>query len=275
MPLDVRLKPVESLLFRGDVVAIGKFRCPSTHPLFRDSGPCSHHTFVFPRTMTKIRYAGGPTVVGSPSSVLFYNQNQLYARAKISDVDASDWYTVADDVLVDLVGAEEFRVFESPVDARTFLTQRRLFDALDRGEALDPLHIEETILGVLARVTASPRAADSRDSIETAKELIAVDVSRNISLRALARRVGLSPFALCRAFRRVTGQTLTRYRDTLRLRIALDRLRDRPLDLTTLALDLGYSSHSHFTARFRRCFGITPSAFRATSHTLPSSLARV
>ncbi|HWW62694.1 MAG TPA: hypothetical protein VN181_15070, partial [Thermoanaerobaculia bacterium] len=133
MPLDVRLKPVESLLFRSDVLAVGKFRCPAAHPLFRDSGPCSHHTFVFPRTMTTIRYANGPTVVGSPSSVLFYNQHQLYARTKISDVDASDWYTVADDVLVDLIGADAFRAFEAPVDARTFLAQRRVFDALDRG----------------------------------------------------------------------------------------------------------------------------------------------
>jgi len=55
--LDVRLKPVETLLFRSDVVAIGKFRCPATNPLFFDSGPCSHHTFVFPRTMTLVRHA--------------------------------------------------------------------------------------------------------------------------------------------------------------------------------------------------------------------------
>jgi AraC-like DNA-binding protein len=33
-------------------------------------------------------------------------------------------------------------------------------------------------------------------------------------------------------------------------------------DLTALALDLGFSSHSHFTAAFRRAFGQSPSTAR-------------
>jgi AraC-like DNA-binding protein len=33
-------------------------------------------------------------------------------------------------------------------------------------------------------------------------------------------------------------------------------------DLRGLAASLGFSSHSHFTSRFRRAFGITPSCFR-------------
>jgi len=36
-------------------------------------------------------------------------------------------------------------------------------------------------------------------------------------------------------------------------------------DLTSLALDLGFSSHSHFTLAFRRAFGCTPSQFRSTT----------
>ena len=270
MPLEIHLKPVETLLFRSDVVAVGKFRCPATHPLFRDSGPCSHHTFVFPRTVTGIRHAGGPSFVGTPGAVAFYNQNQAYSRRAISEIDASDWYTVADEVLFDLVDAESderpFRAATARVDARTYLEQRMLFDALDRGVELDPLHVEETVLGILQRV--APKVATTRaqsrdvDAVERVRELIARDPSRNTPLGVLARAVALSPFQLCRAFKANTGETMTRARHSLRLRLALDRLRDRRLDLTTLALDLGYASHSHFTAVFRRHFGITPSAFR-------------
>lgn len=269
MALDVHLKPVEALLFRSDIVAVGKFRCPSKHPLFRDSGPCSHHTFVFPRTLTRIAHANGPTFTATPDVVGFYNQHQEYSRTAISEVDASDWYTVADDVLFDIVGADSharpFRAATAAVDARTFLEQRMLFDALDRGAELDPLYVEETILRVLQRVapsaTAHPHARDA-ESVERVRELIARDPSHNTPLRDLARAVDLSPFQLCRAFRAHTGDTMTAYRHALRLRLALDRLRDRRLDLTTLALDLGYASHSHFTAVFRRQFGMTPSAFR-------------
>jgi len=63
----------------------------------------------------------------------------------------------------------------------------------------------------------------------------------------------------------VTGQSITAYRHSLRMRLALDRLRDRGTDLTDLAYDLGYSSHSHFSAVFRRMFGTTPSRFRASA----------
>jgi AraC family transcriptional regulator len=35
------------------------------------------------------------------------------------------------------------------------------------------------------------------------------------------------------------------------------------MDLTELSVTLGYSSHSHFTAAFRRHYGIPPSLLRA------------
>ena len=46
---------------------------------------------------------------------------------------------------------------------------------------------------------------------------------------------------------------------------ALERLAVGADDLTTLALELGFSSHSHFTDAFRREFGRPPSAARKTS----------
>jgi len=61
-----------------------------------------------------------------------------------------------------------------------------------------------------------------------------------------------------RLFHRQTGTTLHAYRNQLRLRAALERLTDPGVDLLDTALDLGYSSHSHFTETFRRSFGITP-----------------
>ena len=52
------------------------------------------------------------------------------------------------------------------------------------------------------------------------------------------------------------------YRAKLRLRASLELLEAGAVDLSALAGDLGYSSHSHFSAAFRREFGVTPSAFR-------------
>jgi AraC family transcriptional regulator len=98
--------------------------------------------------------------------------------------------------------------------------------------------------------------------VEAAKREIARHLGRNITLRDVARIIRCTPWRLCREFRRVTGQTMTSYRHGLRVERALERLRDSPIDLTQLALELGYSSHSHFTHVFRRHIGLTPSEVR-------------
>ena len=73
--------------------------------------------------------------------------------------------------------------------------------------------------------------------------------------------MGLSPFHAARLFRRYTGSSIHAYRDQLRVRAALPEIvAGRRLD--DLALKLGFASHSHFTDRFRRTFGVPPSAIR-------------
>ena len=75
--------------------------------------------------------------------------------------------------------------------------------------------------------------------------------------------MGASPAYLTHLFRQVEGIPLHRYLTQLRLARALAELPHAD-DLTTLALDVGFSSHSHFSASFQRAFRITPSEFRRT-----------
>jgi AraC-like DNA-binding protein len=284
MPMEIRTKPVETLVARTDTVAIGRFVCPASHPLYRDSGPCTHHTFVFPRTATRVRLDDGRSFVGDPTTVIFYNQNQNYTRSKVSEVDACDWFVVADDVLLDALSQYDrsvvdrpdapFRIATAPVDARTYLQQRRLFERALAGQSSDALETDETVLRILTVTLRSAylsrgtgptqrRATVSSEQIDAVRRAIAADYSGESRLADLARIAECSPFHLCRTFRAATGMTMTAYRHALRMRDALGRLRERNHDLTGIALDLGYSSHSHFTAMFRRTFGIPPSAWRA------------
>jgi AraC-like DNA-binding protein len=84
-------------------------------------------------------------------------------------------------------------------------------------------------------------------------------------LAELGRRSGYSVFHLCRIFRERSGLTLHAWQDRLRLLTALEQVAEPGSELGEVALDLGYSSHSHFTTTFRRAFGLTPSAFRTTA----------
>jgi AraC-like DNA-binding protein len=108
-------------------------------------------------------------------------------------------------------------------------------------------------------------AVGAGDLVEETKAVLARSFREPLSLQEIADRIGFSVFHLCRLFRRGTGTTLHHYRNHLRLRTALEEVADPQTDLSALGLDLGYSSHSHFTSAFRQAFGTTPSTLRRTA----------
>jgi AraC-like DNA-binding protein len=105
-------------------------------------------------------------------------------------------------------------------------------------------------------------SAAARADAERVRALLASRPGARWRLDAIARDVYLSPAHLARRFRAATGESISRYLLRLRLGLALDRLAAGDRDLAGLADELGFATHSHFTARFRSTFGVTPSAFR-------------
>ncbi|HEY9467732.1 MAG TPA: AraC family transcriptional regulator [Vicinamibacterales bacterium] len=87
----------------------------------------------------------------------------------------------------------------------------------------------------------------------------------NVSLDALASRAGWSPFHLHRAFTRLVGETPKHYTLRLRLEGAAARLLASDDSVLDVALAAGFTSHEVFTRAFRRHFGRTPVAYRATA----------
>lgn len=86
--------------------------------------------------------------------------------------------------------------------------------------------------------------------------------AQQLSLRDVAQVCALSPYTASRIFHRHVGISLRTYVKRLRLRTALHRIVASGDDLATIALDLGFCDHAHFTHAFRAEFGITPSDFR-------------
>lgn len=102
----------------------------------------------------------------------------------------------------------------------------------------------------------------SRALVQRVRELVQ-ETSAPRSLDDLASRVGASPVYLTSLFRQVEGTPIYRYQARLRLARSLSRLGETD-DITTVAMDLGFASHSHFSTAFRVAFGLTPSAYRAS-----------
>jgi AraC-like DNA-binding protein len=164
------------------------------------------------------------------------------------------------------------RATHVPTDRRTYLRQHLLVRHLHE-DAADTLAAEELALGLVASVLAvEPRGARRptrertstahRELAEAAKSELAADPGARVSLEQLAARLHTSPFHLARVFRAQTGFSLAAYRHALRLRLALERLPTNDRDLSALALELGFSSHSHFTSSFTREYGVPPSAVK-------------
>ena len=274
---------VDRVVFSTECVTIGAFRCAAAHPSFRDSGPIRDDCFVFPRTTVTIQHDNARAFVADPTVVTLYNRNQHYERRAVSpDGDRCDWFAVSQELLRGALADRDpaaadhdrpIRFTHARADASTYLAQRRLFIDAVTAPGLDPLEVEERVVALLDRVLGAAyedaRAAPPRlnpghaaDLADAAKRFVAPRVSRRLTLTAIARAVQCSVFHLCRSFRSATGLTLHGYRDEVRLRLALERLERGERDLSLLALDLGYSSHSHFTAAFRQTFGAPPSSVR-------------
>jgi AraC family transcriptional regulator len=183
------------------------------------------------------------------------------------------------------LGLEEGDTRGEPLSRVTSVPERDLARwrlAIERwrreGEpAVETAEVEEATLtligGVIRRMrdseepsVAGPRRPDTEEDhdrvFERARAEIFLRFREPIRLADLARAACASPFHLCRVFKRASGLSVHRYVNRLRLLAALEEIAERDVSLTDLALDLGFSSHSHFTLAFRRELGITPSELR-------------
>ena len=276
------MNQLDQIVFSTASVRVGAFRCRVDDPRFRDSGPIQGNLIAFPRRGVWIRQAGSRPLVADPRVVTIYNRGRQYDRAAVSaDGDRSDWFSAAPDVAVTLARELDpwapddperaFRYEAATADHQLYLRQRRLFLNLERGE-LDALAAEEAVLALVETVlrraagctmaTSAPLSRARRDLVERAKAELARNPAEPTNLRILSARLDASPSHLCRVFRQGTGLTLHEYRLDLRLRTALESLEAPRLGFSRLAADLGFSSHSHFTAALRRCHGMTPTRCR-------------
>ncbi|MDL2224702.1 helix-turn-helix transcriptional regulator [Eubacteriales bacterium OttesenSCG-928-M02] len=83
-----------------------------------------------------------------------------------------------------------------------------------------------------------------------------------VTLTALSRRLGYSPYHTTRKFREIAGISFREYFCKRKLAYALIQLRDTKRSILSIALDYGFSSHEAFTRAFKDSYGITPSAYR-------------
>ncbi len=246
---------------------------------------------VFPKTAVRITQFGVDSVVANTTNVILYDPEREHRRDVVDPAgDHCVFVGLAPVHLAEVAtrfdpeaSSQDPATFSfpgmfAPTDPHTVLLERQIERHL-ASPFVDPLLVEETLCRVVERsmrnayllwdrAPAPPRPGTARmhaELAEAAAEVLSTSFRERRSLPELAREVLASPFHLARVFRSRTGSSLHAYRTQLRLRSALDRLCDPGLNLTDLALESGFSSHSHFTDAFRSAFGAAPSRIRSVA----------
>ena len=241
-------------------------------------GFCAVYQVCLPYRGLGVWHVGDDDVVVDANQVLFVRGGESYRMSgPVAGGYAEVIISPAIELLSEIVGAGETRLFDHSLFrnrcglATSLLQSFRTRFLHWAGSASDNYGLEgEELVVALLRAAiwqeydTQPCGAATARLIKRTKYYLEEHLADQIRLVDIGKAVGASPAYLTATFRRVEGLSLHQYLTQLRLARALAELPYTD-DLTTLALDTGFSSHSHFTAAFRRAFGCTPSQFRMST----------
>jgi AraC family transcriptional regulator len=262
-------------LLRTGIVTLRDVRCAGAcRPRTAEEFASTTH-LVFPYRGIYMRHVGSDQAVADANHVLFFNAEEGYQVSHpVAGGDSSLSLNLADSILCELAPGRilseraimGFRRQHQGIDPRAQALVALLRHGLHNG-TLEPLEAEGLTLTLVCR-SLGPRTSHecrathgNRRLTDRVKVLLASDLSRRWTLAEIAAEIRGSPVYLTQVFRQVEGIPLYRYHLRLRLARALDLIA-RYDDLSALAADLGFSSHSHFSAAFRQAYGRSPTAFQ-------------
>lgn len=269
---------VAECLIKSPTVTIRDTYCQG-HCKHQSPEECTSSTqLVFPYRGVYVRHVGQEQAVAEANQVLFFNRHEGYRISHpITGGDACLTLDISEPQLFQLSpknllneGPElTFRCPRLRIDARTQVLVALLRHSL-RENIAEPLEAESLALTLVQR-TLGPRTTHRASGsigrqrlVDRAKLVLASDLARRWTLAEIGAEVRVSPVYLTQVFQQVEGIPLYRYQLRLRLARALDLLSQCD-DLTDLSLELGFSSHSHFSAAFRKAYGYSPSEFRQSA----------
>jgi AraC-like DNA-binding protein len=242
----------------------------------RSAEECTDAThLVFPYRGVYVRHVGRDDAVAEANQVLFFNQAESYRISHpVEGGDACLSLTIVEPWLRELASKDQvregaiagFRWQRLRIDPRAQALVALLRHTLSRGVA-ETLEAETLVLTLVRRALgertshAARASAGRQKLVDRAKLVLSSDLGRRWALAEIAVEVGVSPVYLTQVFQQVEATPLYRYQLRLRLARALDLL-GRCDDLTSLGMELGFSSHSHFTSAFRQAYGRTPTEFQ-------------
>jgi AraC family transcriptional regulator len=270
-PLEISRKT----LFESETLQIGLFEARDVTDVCGDVERQSRNAIALPLSGVFSKHdAPGHHVIGTPSHAVFFAADTPYRvgfpggigdrtiTLRFGAALAPEHFDMRDGVTLRSHGL---------LPAKAMMLRNLLWTRLERAEAddfeaeslgLDLLEMSLKSVRTKSPALRSEAQARRRRALERVKEAVALAPARKWNVAKLADIANLSPFHLCHVFRKTVGTSIYDYVLHERLAHTLEAVLDCGDDLTTIALDAGFASHSHFTSRFRSFFGYTPAALR-------------
>ncbi|MCG8408968.1 MAG: AraC family transcriptional regulator [Phycisphaerales bacterium] len=263
----------ESPLVRTQHLEIGEFHAS---PLSRDfetiASPFDRPHFVFPSSPVVIELDTGRHFVADRGCAVMYPANLPYRRYALSDRgDHCMWIAPTRSLLSSetqfgdicrRLAQREIEPFRVRIPNDLFLEQRTLLYALINGNTVYDLDSRLLrICGSLARQKRlEPHEITLANRIE---EMLAEKYEKKTTLMDVAQTLDVTCEHICRLYRKSFATTIHQHVIQLRTRDALERILEGESSLMKIAIELGFNSHTHFTATMRTAFGRSPSQIRS------------
>jgi AraC-like DNA-binding protein len=270
-------------LFDGELFRIVDWRCMGHRPEPYGAEEWNDaHEVVVVRRGVFVRRSASREVFVDPGTVVFNQPQEMYrVRHPLPDGDSCAAFCLSPGTAAELSGAADpgarlpaqirFPAPSARLDGRAFLLHHLALQAAASPGAT-ALEIEERAGAFLRAAMAAagsvavegqkPQHARQAEYAARVREVVARRYRERLTLHAIAREVGCSPFHLHRLFRAEAGIPIHRLVVRLRLRDALERLLETAEGISAVAFASGFASHAHLTDAFRREYGTAPSVVR-------------
>ena len=148
----------------------------------------------------------------------------------------------------------------------------KLCGLLEKGEAnMENIIIGDiiTLIAQIVRYISSEKASGlkiadikKQNLAELVKEYLGNNLCRTIKLDELGDTFYLSSHYIGDTFKKITGMSIKRYHDMLRMRYAYQLLVETDLSVSEISVKLGYESIHYFSRRFKERYSLSPSRLR-------------
>lgn len=269
-------------LFEGPDLFFAELSCPPDDPDWGEDNVVLRTIVALPAAPVWQAHDGAERQLVNQNNVVLHHPGSEYRRDRFRDVGYRCLFLIPASSLIRQLASEidpaaaesavvRFKNRSGPLDAHTFGLSRMAARFL-KSPGSDPDSARDVLYEVLrGSVRASDPGVPSRpvrsattrrarrEIVEGAKEILVDRMADRVSLDELAGGLYTTPYHLARVFRAATGFSVHGYLMQLRLRTGFERIQAEAEDIGWVGRAVGYRSHSHFTASFRRAFGLSPS----------------